>query len=130
MKKYIEVVNGNEEKAKRSLIRKDAIIGVDDMGEKARIVIADQSERKSILYTPTSYDEIKAALASQADAEGVKEIIDDLVNEVTIGHTSIGLDGHWLIVSNGWTAMDFLRYFAKQLKERLDSGLNNENQES
>ncbi len=65
MKKYIEVVNGNEEKAKRSLIRKDAIIGVDDMGEKARIVIADQSERKSILYTPTSYDEIKEELSDE-----------------------------------------------------------------
>ncbi len=69
MKKYIEVVNGNEEKAKRSLIRKDAIIGVDDMGEKARIVIADQSERKSILYTPTSYDEIKEALSDEEWAE-------------------------------------------------------------
>ncbi len=128
MKDYIEIINKNEEKPCKTLLRKDAIIGIDEREEGSRLVIiADDGAKKCILYSATSYDENKAALASQADVEGVKKIIDDLVNEVVVGPNDIGVDGYYFKVGDGFAAIDFLRRFAKQLKERLDSGLNNEN---
>ncbi len=131
MKDYIEVdcrayIQGVTE---RELVRKDKIVGVHE--EKASkewnaSIAVDAGEKIQSFEVLTRYDEIKAALVSHADTEEVNKIIDDLVNEVVVGPEDIGVDGYYFKVGNGFVAIDFLRRFAKQLKERLDSGLNNE----
>lgn len=131
MKDFIEVdcrayIQGVTE---RELVRKDRIIGVhEDKASKEwnTYLVVNSGEKTQTYEVLTRYDEIKAALVSHADTEEVNKIIDELVNEVVVGPEDIGVDGYYFKVSNGFVAMDFLRRFAKQLKERLDSGLNNE----
>lgn len=131
MKDYIEVecrayIQGVTE---RELVRKDRIIGVHEekaSTERNAYLVVNTGEKSTSLEVLNRYDEIKAALVIHTDTEEVNKIIDDLVNEVVVGPNDIGVDGHYFEVGNGFVVMDFLRRFAKQLKERLDSGLNNE----
>lgn len=63
MIQYIEVTsNDDKEKPVRSLIRKDAIIGVDEEETGCRIVII-AGAKKNVLHTSMKYDEIRAALS-------------------------------------------------------------------
>ena len=104
MKNFIEVINLNEEKPNKVLLRKDMVVGVDEMEDKRRIVIFDSNARKSILYTATTYDEIKEALN---DEEWAKKTAKRAVHELE------------LIVGTEGTTAEIYKAFERRLTEIL-----------
>ncbi len=74
MIEYIEVTSNDDnddKKPVRTLLRKDAIIGVDEEETGCRIVIV-AGAKKNVLHTSMEYDKIKDALTSVSVDPGLK----------------------------------------------------------